>query len=345
MAKKSDQQDVEIVPYEPGLAMRVPGGPLPALVVESGSAAEIAWDDFFAGTIANYHTRLAYERAVRSFLVWCQETVPDKGLHQIMAGDVGRYLRQLGGGLQKKKQHLAGLRKFFNLMVERHIIVLNPAAVAETERLQVIEGATPIITDKQVRQLLSVVPTDNVVGLRDRAIFGVLLYTAARAGAVGRLDVDDYYHAGDQWMLVFREKRNKMRRIPVSHDLQAWIDDYIAVAGVHDRDLWTDPISREVRRPLFPTAVRKEKRLAEAAMTSHDINRMMKRYLRRAGLPHTLSPHSFRVTTITDLLDQSLPLEDVQDLAGHADPRTTRLYDRSRRKVTRNLVERIRVGR
>jgi integrase len=53
--------------------------------------------------------------------------------------------------------------------------------------------------------------------------------------------------------------------------------------------------------------VRKEKRLAEAAMTSHDINRMMKRYLRRAGLPHILSPHSFRVTTITDLLDQSLP--------------------------------------
>jgi integrase len=72
---------------------------------------------------------------------------------------------------------------------------------------------------------------------------------------------------------------------------------------------------------------------------------MMKRRMKEAGLPPDLSPHSFRVTTITDVLDQQLPLEDVQDLARHADPRTTWLYDRSRRQITRNIVERIRVGR
>jgi integrase len=59
------------------------------------------------------------------------------------------------------------------------------------------------------------------------------------------------------------------------------------------------------------------------------------------GLPTHYSPHSFRVATVTNLLEQNLPLEDVQQLAGHADPRTTRLYDRRRRKITRNIVERI----
>jgi len=54
--------------------------------------------------------------------------------------------------------------------------------------------------------------------------------------------------------------------------------------------------------------------------------RMVKRRLRDAGLSSRLSPHSFRVTTITDLLEQGVSLEDVQYLAGHADPRTTRLY-------------------
>lgn len=44
--------------------------------------------------------------------------------------------------------------------------------------------------------------------------------------------------------------------------------------------------------------------------------------------PLLYSPHSFRVTTITDLLEQSVPLEEVQRLAGHADPRSTGLYDR-----------------
>ena len=62
---------------------------------------------------------------------------------------------------------------------------------------------------------------------------------------------------------------------------------------------------------------------------------MMKRRLKAAGLPTHFSPHSFRVTTVTDLLEQNMPLEDVQYLAGHSDPRTTRIYDRRRRKVTR----------
>jgi integrase len=56
---------------------------------------------------------------------------------------------------------------------------------------------------------------------------------------------------------------------------------------------------------------------------------------RLCGRPHK------RVATVTDLLGQNVPLEDVQYLAGHADPRTTRIYDRRRRKVTRNIVERI----
>lgn len=68
---------------------------------------------------------------------------------------------------------------------------------------------------------------------------------------------------------------------------------------------------------------------------------MVKRRLRDAGLLSRLSPHSFRVASITDLLTQGIPLQDVQLLAGHSDPRTTRLYDRRHRQVTRNIVERI----
>jgi site-specific recombinase XerD len=73
----------------------------------------------------------------------------------------------------------------------------------------------------------------------------------------------------------------------------------------------------------------------------NDVCRMMKRRLKDASLPGHLSPHSFRVTVITDLLEHGAALEDVQHLAGHADPRTTRLYDRRQKKVMRNLVERI----
>ena len=78
-------------------------------------------------------------------------------------------------------------------------------------------------------------------------------------------------------------------------------------------------------------------------MTDNDMQVMIKRRIRDAGLPDRLSAHSFRACTATDLLEQGVPLEDVQYLLGHANPSTTRLYDRRRRRVTRNIVERISV--
>ena len=55
------------------------------------------------------------------------------------------------------------------------------------------------------------------------------------------------------------------------------------------------------------------------------------------------NPHSFRVLVVTDLLTQDVPLEDIQYLAGHANPKTTQIYDRRQKRVTRNIVERISV--
>ena len=72
-------------------------------------------------------------------------------------------------------------------------------------------------------------------------------------------------------------------------------------------------------------------------LSTERICELVKRRLKDAGLPSRLSPHSFRVTAITSLLEQGVPMEDVQYLAGHAEPRTTTLYDRRKKKVTRNI--------
>ena len=79
--------------------------------------------------------------------------------------------------------------------------------------------------------------------------------------------------------------------------------------------------------------------LSGSSLAANSIGLMLKRRLQDAGLPRIFSPHSFRVLVATDLLFQDVPLEDVQYLAGHANPRKTQIYDR--RRVTRNIVERI----
>jgi integrase/recombinase XerD len=298
----------------------------PAIVKAAGKAAEFAWEEFFQAELANAHTRKNYMHAVRQFLAW----VEGRGLElpRITPADVGEYLQGLDLAVPTKKLHLAALRRFFDRLVNRHVAVINPAATVKAERYAVVEGKTPEIGAEQARTLLRSIDASNVVGLRDRAVLAVLVYTAARVGAVARLSVKNLMHDGSQYTLRFSEKGGKSREIPVRHDLEQLLLSYLQAAGIAEG-------------PFFRTANRKTKTLTKNAMSGIDVCRMMKRRLKAAGLPGHFSPHSFRVATVTDLLGQNVPLEDVQYLAGHADPRTTRIYDRRRRKVTRNVVERI----
>ena len=151
-----------------------------------------------------------------------------------MAGDVGRYLSQLSGGPAKKKGTLAALRRYFRLLVERHICLINPATEAETVRYETVEGKTPEITDAQFRALLATIDPTTLVGLRDQLIIKTLAYTGARVGAVAGLQRSHFYEARDQWMLHFDEKRGKSREIPVAHDLKALFDEYLERTGIKD---------------------------------------------------------------------------------------------------------------
>jgi integrase/recombinase XerD len=307
-------------------------GGAPAIVEAAGPAATFAWDEFFSGQIRNSHTRTAYLRNVRRFLARCQARGVE--LDRVTPGSVGKYLDQFEASPSTKKQHLAAIRKLFDKLVLRHAILLNPAASVRTERYEVIEGKTPEIAIEQARKLLRSIDVGTVVGLRDRAAIAIMIYTAARVGAVAKLTMKNFDHDGTQWTLRFAEKGGKSREIPVRHDLEQFLLRYLEAAGLKDQPKET---------PLFRTTVRRTKILTSNAMTAVDMCRMVKRRMKSTGLSARLSPHSFRVTTITDLLMQGVPLDDVQHLAGHADARTTKLYDRRDKKVTRNIVERISV--
>jgi site-specific recombinase XerD len=313
-----------------GVPATVDAASLPELVERAGGAARFAWEEFFYAEHHNPHTQRAYERAVRRFLAWAEGQGVE--LAAITPGMVGQYLVSLGGSPAKRNQHLAALRGFFDRLVNRHVVILNPAASVKGVKEQVIEGKTPEITVEQARTLLRSVDTGHVVGLRDRAILATLAYTACRAGAVAKLRLGDFQHDGTQYVLRFHEKGGKSREIPVRHDLEGFILAYVDAAGLAGEAKDT---------PLFRASNGRSRKLAAKSLGTERICELVKRRLKDAGLPSRLSPHSFRVTAITSLLEQGVPMEDVQYLAGHAEPRTTTLYDRRKKRVTRNIVERI----
>ena len=108
-------------------------------------------------------------------------------------------------------------------------------------------------------------------------------------------------------MLRFQEKGGKTPEIPVRHDLEGHIRTYLDSAGI---------ATENKDRPLFRSTQGKTKRLTGNPLTTKDVCRMVKRRLKDAGLPVRLSPHSFRVTGITDLFTPGAPLNNLQFLTG-----------------------------
>lgn len=322
---------------------------LPAIVRDAGTNARFAYEEFFAG-LDSSHTARAYRHAVHRFLAWCDET--STPLQQVRPGFVSEYIQQLQAASKARdgqppvlrpaskptrKLHLAALKHFCDKLVERHSIPLNPALSVRGPKHSVTEGKTPAMDPKQIRELIRSIPivtpkgTPDIGGLRDRAAIATLVYTAARAGAVAKLRRQDFMTDGRQHYLRLDEKGGKVRSIPCRTDLQQFIEEYVAAVGD------VDP-----RTPLFLSLVRRSQTMSGRGVTENDLLRMLKRRLKAAGLPAAIFKcHSLRASTATNLLEQGVELADVQFLLGHSDPRTTKLYDRRKMGVTRNIVERI----
>src|ERR1035438_140830 len=135
---------------------------LPELVERAGGAARFAWDEYFYAEHHNPHTQKAYMAAVRRFLGWAEGEGVE--LPSITPKMVGQYLVGLGGSAAKRNLHLSALRGFFDRLVNRHVVVLNPAASVKGVKEQVIEGKTPEISIEQARTLLASIGTGDMIG-------------------------------------------------------------------------------------------------------------------------------------------------------------------------------------
>ena len=306
------------------------GPEYPPTLEAAGAGACHAAHEFFHARISNPHTRRAYGRAVRTFLAWCER----EGLEliRITPGLAGQYFHSLPGSTATKNLALSALRHFFDALVTRHAVLLNPFHSVRGIKHHRAHGMTPELTIPQARRLIASLDTTRDVGRRDRALLGTLITTGTRVGALARLRIGDLQEQDGYRILRFREKGGKERDIPVRSDLDEWLTAYMAGA-----DIENDP--REA--PLWRAAINQAGTLARSGLTTDGLRHLVKRRLAEAGLPRTLTPHSFRVMVVTDLLGQNVPIEQVQYLVGHSHPSTTQLYDRRRRRVARNVVDRI----
>jgi integrase/recombinase XerD len=287
---------------------------------------------FFAATISNKNTRAAYYRAASQFFAWLEQHGIDE-LVGIEPLHVAAYIEQRQHAMAKPtaKQHLAAIRMLFDWLVVGQVIATNPAHAVRGPKHVVKRGKTRVLSADQARRLIESIDVSTLVGLRDRALIGVMTYAFARIGAVVAMRVDDYYPEGKRWWLRLHEKGGKRHEMPTHHKLEAYIDEYVAAAGIRD----------EGKTPLFRSALGRTGRLGDAAMHRIDAYRMIRRRTAEAGFRVKLGCHVFRATGITAYLEAGGTLENAQAMAAHESPRTTKLYDRTSDAITLDEVERI----
>jgi site-specific recombinase XerD len=317
-------------------AITIPGAEgviVPAVVAASGPMVANRFLEFFVVAIRNPNTRAAYAAAARRFCAWIERHgAPD--LAAVEPVHVAAYVEELGRthGRPSVALHLAAIKRLFAFLVTGGVLRRSPAVEVKGPTFARRIGATPVTSTAEVRQLLDKLPADSLVGLRDRALIGTLLFTTARIGAALRCRVGDYYQEGYGRMLCLHEKGGKEHRVPVHHQLVEYLETYLDAAGIRD----------ERSAPLFRSARGRTGALTARALASVNAWAMIKRRTRQAGVSTLLCNHSFRAMGLTAYMENGGTLEEAQELANHADARTTRLYIRHEQKITQNTIERIR---
>ena len=157
-----------------------------------------------------------------------------------------------------------------------------------------------------------------------------MLYSFARVSAVLGMRRQDYFGQGSRGWLRLHEKGGKRHDVPAHHRAAAALDAYVEAGGLE-----------EPKAALFQSVDPPGRQLTGRALQRRVVLAMIKRRAVAAELPPSTCCHTFRATGITAYLSNGGTLEHAQQIAGHASPKTTKLYDRTADTVTVDEIERI----
>jgi integrase/recombinase XerD len=309
----------------------------PLTFANAGDKAVNRLLEFFTAEINNPNTRASYGRAVGRFDRWCVQN--QLALHELTPVHVAAYIEELGKPTEPEtplakpsiKQHLAALRMLFDYLVIGQVIPFNPATSVRGPKYVIKKGKTPVLTGSEAKKLFASIETDTMIGLRDRALIGVMAYGFARISAVLSMNVGDFYQQGTQYTVRLHEKGGKEHEVPAHHTLVEMLDAYLTVANIKDAK----------SSPLFRSFNRKQD-LSNDRLTRREALAMIKRRALATGLGDRICNHTFRATGITNFLENDGTIEKAMQIAAHESPRTTKLYDRRDDRLHLDEIEKIR---
>lgn len=280
-------------------------------------------------------TRSNYERDLAQFLAYCGYQKDELSiLPQVRPLQVAAWrdaLRELGLTNSSIRRKMTVLRSLFSYLQTYGYVGANPAhsdfvAAPAVPR----DGKTVGLTPEDCRRLLEAPSYETPIGNRDRALIAILAYTGIRVGELTRLRIGDYQQSAGHRVLNIQGKGGRERRVPLHAEaverLEAWLN---ISANCENR-------GEPMFRPVNSARSAGRDGFALLPLSRRAVQALIKKYVRSLKLDPNVTVHSLRVTALTTARERGSDIIDLQDFAGHADPRTTLTYIRSRDRLSKS---------
>ncbi len=303
---------------------------LPAAIVNASSLSvhllqAVPEEEIWLAGQRSPHTRRAYKQDVSHFISVMGVRSADE-LREVSRAAVVAWLNVMQDRGEKPRtirRRLAALSSLFTHLLDHRVADDNPVRDIKRPRVNRRQGVTRAFSTVEARMILDAPNALTLRGLRDRAILSVGFQAGPRRSEIASLLVKDFHTNAGFKSLHFIRKGGEDLSLALNPQTAQRIEDYLTAAG--HRDDLHGPLFRPVTadRPRRPYLSQQRRHLHAEAM-----DRILRKYVAKAGLATGYSAHSMRATFITTALDKGASLEDVQRDVGHADPSTTQLYDR-----------------
>lgn len=288
-------------------------------------------NEWFAN-LGNTGTRRVYEPVIRDFMRFTGITTPQEFRRvtraHVIAWRDDLHTRTLAASTIRR--YLASLSSLFDYLCEKNAVTHNPVDGVKRPPVDSYKGKTPALGDAQARQLLDVPAGDSLKDTRDRALLATLLYHGLRREELCKLSVKDAKHQRRGVLhLKISGKGGKTRFVPLHPAAGRLLADYLDAAGHGEDD------SGALFRPLHHS-----RGDSKRGLTPDGVYKLVRDYSTTLGF--AVGAHSLRSTAATNALEHGADLAEVQQMLGHANIATTRLYDQRDSRPERSPVFKVR---
>lgn len=248
---------------------------LPALIKNAGQRAVDCYVTFYEANLIDPYTRFVYAQCVGDFLAWL-EGAGVGSIADALAVHVSNYLETLGRqeSAPSTKQRLAAIRRLFDWLTTGGILPFNPATLVRVPKHPAQVGKMPVLNPTEARQLLDYIDTSTPIGLRDRALIGLMVYCFGRIGAAIGMKVGDVFTRDSRLWVRVHEQGSKQLEMRCHHTLEAYLRAYIDGCC----------LAEDLRGPLFRTIRRGTSQLSSTPLPSSNAFSMVSRRAKTVGV-------------------------------------------------------------